>query len=87
MIILAVIGLYILMAFISMFIMHKWSKFLDLDSYDEPKTYATQDDYNSKSEAIAILSMFWPFVWLLLLVIGFIELPLKVSKWIENKLN
>lgn len=49
MIILTVIGLYILMAFISMFLLHKWSKFLGLDYYDEPKTYATQDDYNSKS--------------------------------------
>lgn len=47
--ILAVIGLYILMAFINMFIMHKWSKFLNLDSYDEPKTYVTQDDYEAKS--------------------------------------
>lgn len=85
--ILAVIGLYILMAFINMFIMHKRSKFLDLDSYDEPKTYVNQDDYNSKSEAIAIFSMFWPFVYLILLVIALIELPLKISKWIENKLN
>lgn len=85
--ILVVIGLYILIAFINMFIMHKWSKYLDLEHYYEPKTYVTQDDYDSKSEAIAVFSMFWPFVWLLLLVSGLIELPIKVSKWVENKLN
>jgi len=69
--------LYLIVFCLSIYILKKFSKTFDMN-YDEEKTYANYDDWDSNSEAAVVFSMFWPLYWCITLVRKILGFTIKV---------
>lgn len=56
-------------------------------NYDDEKTYADYDDWDSNAQAFTAFSLFWPIIMPLLLIMGIIKIIFKFSKWYLNNQN
>jgi hypothetical protein len=58
----------------------KYGDKIGLGDYDEPKTYATMDDYSSNAEAWTMFSIFWPIFFIMLIFQLIIQGLIKLVK-------
>ena len=78
--------IYIVGYLLSVTLMHKFHKALDMD-YNEPKTYVNHDDWDNNAQAFAGISVAWPLFWAAKIIEYIIKKVVKFSAWIENELN
>lgn len=71
---------------ICLFILHKFKKQLNIDNYDNEKSWADYEDYDSNAEAFTVWSMMWPVILIVGLCVITWKFLLWLSKKIENKL-
>lgn len=53
--------------------------------YDNEKTYAEYDDWDSNAHAFTTFSLMWPVIVPMLLIIGIFKIVFKFSKWYINE--
>jgi hypothetical protein len=80
------LGGYIIVAFISLLIMHRFKKQLDIDSYDPPHD-EWHDDWDSNAQAYVWFSLMWPIWWGLMGLFGIMTLLNNFSRWIGNQFS
>ena len=80
--ILLVVG-YFIGFLICLFILHKFKKELNIDNYDEEKSWADYEDYDSNAEAYTVWSIFWPIIF----VVGVFLIIWKVLFWLSKKIE
>lgn len=84
--ILIYIIIYIVGYLLSLTLMHKFHKALDMD-YNEPKTYVNHDDWDNNAQAFAGISVAWPLFWAVKIIEYIIKKVVKFSAWIEEYFN
>lgn len=72
--------------FLSLVIMHKYKKELDIDDYDPPHD-SYYDDYDSNAIAYVSFSFVWPLFWLFKGIFVGWSLLINLSKKIESKIG
>ena len=80
------IAMYFIGYAISVILMHKFHKELDLD-YNKPKTYVDCDDWDNNAQAFAGISVAWPLFWGLTLIIFIIKKVVGFSASVERYFN
>jgi len=76
--------IYLIGFVVSLILLHKYKKDLDVDNYDSPHE-SYYDDYKSNAEAYLSFSFIWPLWWLIRLILFISSLLLKFSKYIGKK--
>lgn len=79
------IVIYVIGFIITLFILHKWNKELDIDNYDNSDN--EHGDWNSNAQAYAAWSLAWPFVILFISCVSAWKGSLMLSKWIQDRIN
>lgn len=77
-------GIYILMIFVTMWVLHTFKKQLDIDIYDSPHN-EDYDDWDSNAHAYAVWSLGWPLVYIVLILVILWKSLLFVSKKLDKK--
>lgn len=78
------ISIYLIGYFVTLILLFKFKKQLDIDSYDEPKTYVNYDDWSSNAQAYVSWSILWPLVWLVFFLIMIWKGLMLIAKAIEK---
>lgn len=77
--------MYVIGFVITLFILHKWKKELDIDNYDNPDD--DNDDWSSNAQAYAAWSLAWPIlIWAVGAVLAW-KGSILLSKWVQNIIN
>ena len=76
--------IYMIMYSISVFLMLKFQKELDIPDYDRNDNY---DDWASAKDAIICYSVFWPLAWPMFLILKFINLFSFITNYINEKIT
>lgn len=82
-IIIIIAVVYLIGYFTTLMALIKYAKSWGIGDYDEEKTYADYDDYNSNDEAWTSFSVIWPVFILMGLFIFGVKSLIKLT----NKLN
>lgn len=77
---------YVIGFFISLMLLHKYKKELDVDCYDPPHP-SYYDDYSSNATAYLTFSLIWPMFWLIMLFQGIWRLLVKLSKSVGDNIK
>ena len=64
----------------SLIILHIFDKNLIEADYDEPKTYASMEDWDGNSEAYLGWSCVWPIFWFIFSLFSLIKVGVKLSR-------
>lgn len=76
--------IYMIIYSISVFLMLKFQKELDIPDYDN---YDDYDDWASVEDAITCYSFFWFIAWPILLILKFINLFSFITNYINEKIT
>lgn len=75
-----IIGIVYLIGYIlTLIFLSRYGKQL-IGDFDEPKTYADYDDYESNNQAWTIFSALWPVYWVIFSISCVVTLISKISK-------
>lgn len=72
--ILIFLGIYIIGFIITLFFFTKYGERVGCGGYDDPKTYASMDDYSSNASAWLSFSITWPVMWIMGILGGIYKL-------------
>jgi hypothetical protein len=75
---------YILGFILSVVMLKKFGKALDVDHYDDPKDYSNYDDWDSNAQAYTSFSIMWPLFWVGMGLGGFWSLLMKFTNNVIN---
>lgn len=79
----AALSIYIAGFIVTLLVLHKYKKQLDIDSYDPPHP-DYYDDYRSNSEAYAWFSAIWPLWWFFQIIIWLCTGLYRLSMFVEK---
>jgi hypothetical protein len=75
--------IYVLVYFISLVLMHKYKRELEIDHYDPP--HGDYVDYDSNATAYLTFSFAWPLFWFVVLIRAFWRIMTTISEKIGEK--
>lgn len=78
-----IILIYVLGFFVSLFLLHRFKKELDLYNYDPPHP-AYYDDFNSNATAFVAYSIVWPIFLLVISIQLMWKILVNISKLFEK---
>jgi hypothetical protein len=83
-IVLAILAIYAIGYFTSLWAMHTYKNELGINHYDNPSHELDYGDYKSNAEAYAIMSFVWPLFWLAMTFMLIWKGLLSISKQFEK---
>lgn len=86
--IIIIIGVYIIMSFITLIILHLFHEKLGVPDYDNRiQAYSDDEDWENNTDAYLVFSITWPFIWSIIIIQNLYKMLTYLSEIIQNSIN